>query len=158
MAPEYGATCGFFPIDDETLKYLRFSGREESTVKIVEAYAKEQGLWVSDGIEFTDTISLDMSTVVPTISGPKRPQDKVLLTDASSEFKKVFKEATKRTKQNISKVENTDYDIKDGSILIAAITSCTNTSNPNVLIGAGLLAKKIGNSNVAQIPLIAPNV
>ena len=142
MAPEYGATCGFFPIDDETLKYLRFSGREESTVKIVEAYAKEQGLWVSDGIEFTDTISLDMSTVVPTISGPKRPQDKVLLTDASSEFKKVFKEATKRTKQNISKVENTDYDIKDGSILIAAITSCTNTSNPNVLIGAGLLAKK----------------
>ena len=142
MAPEYGATCGFFPIDDETLKYLRFSGREESTVKIVEAYAKEQGLWVSDGIEFTDTISLDMSTVVPTISGPKRPQDKVLLTDASSEFKKVFEEATKRTKQNISKVENTDYDIKDGSILIAAITSCTNTSNPNVLIGAGLLAKK----------------
>jgi aconitate hydratase len=142
MAPEYGATCGFFPIDDETLKYLRFSGREESTVKIVEAYAKEQGLWVSDGIEFTDTISLDMSTVVPTISGPKRPQDKVLLTVASSEFKKVFKEATKRTKQNISKVENTDYDIKDGSILIAAITSCTNTSNPNVLIGAGLLAKK----------------
>ena len=142
MAPEYGATCGFFPIDDETLKYLRFSGREESTVKIVEAYAKEQGLWVSDGIEFTDTVSLDMSTVVPTISGPKRPQDKVLLTDASSEFKKVFKEATKRTKQNISKVENTDYDIKDGSILIAAITSCTNTSNPNVLIGAGLLAKK----------------
>ena len=142
MAPEYGATCGFFPIDDETLKYLRFSGRDESTVKIVEAYAKEQGLWVSDGIEFTDTVSLDMSTVVPTISGPKRPQDKVLLTDASSEFKKVFKEATKRTKQNISKVENTDYDIKDGSILIAAITSCTNTSNPNVLIGAGLLAKK----------------
>ena len=142
MAPEYGATCGFFPIDDETLKYLRFSGREESTVKIVEAYAKEQGLWVSDGIEFTDTVSLDMSTVVPTISGPKRPQDKVLLTDASSEFKKVFEEATKRTKQNISKVENTDYDIKDGSILIAAITSCTNTSNPNVLIGAGLLAKK----------------
>jgi len=142
MAPEYGATCGFFPIDDETLKYLRFSGRDESTVKIVEAYAKEQGLWVSDGIEFTDTVSLDMSTVVPTISGPKRPQDKVLLTDASSEFKKVFEEATKRTKQNISKVENTDYDIKDGSILIAAITSCTNTSNPNVLIGAGLLAKK----------------
>ena len=142
MAPEYGATCGFFPIDDETLKYLRFSGREESTVKIVEAYAKEQGLWLSDGIEFTDTVSLDMSTVVPTISGPKRPQDKVLLTDASSEFKKVFEEATKRTKQNISKVENTDYDIKDGSILIAAITSCTNTSNPNVLIGAGLLAKK----------------
>ena len=142
MAPEYGATCGFFPIDNETLKYLRFSGRDEATVKIVEVYAKEQGLWASEGIEFTDTISLDMSTVVPTISGPKRPQDKVLLTNASVEFKKVFEEATQRNKQSVSKVENTDYEIKDGSILIAAITSCTNTSNPNVLIGAGLLAKK----------------
>ena len=141
MAPEYGATCGFFPIDQETLKYLRFSGRDESTVNIVEKYAKEQGLWASDGIEFTDTLSLDMSTIVPTISGPKRPQDKVLLTNASTGFKKVFEEATNRKKQNISKVEKTDYEIKDGSILIAAITSCTNTSNPNVLIGAGLLAK-----------------
>jgi len=142
MAPEYGATCGFFPIDEETLKYLKFSGRDENTVKIVESYAKEQGLWASDEIEFTDTLSLDMSTIVPTISGPKRPQDKVLLTDASKEFKKVFEEATGRKKQNISKVSEKDYEIKDGSILIAAITSCTNTSNPNVLIGAGLLAKK----------------
>ena len=142
MAPEYGATCGFFPIDEETLKYLKFSGRDHNTVKIVESYAKEQGLWASEGIEFTDTLSLDMSTIVPTISGPKRPQDKVLLTDASKEFKKVFEEATGRKKQNISKVSEKDYEIKDGSILIAAITSCTNTSNPNVLIGAGLLAKK----------------
>jgi len=142
MAPEYGATCGFFPIDDETLKYLRFSGRDENTVNIVEKYAKEQGLWVSDGIEFTDTISLDMSTIAPTISGPKRPQDKVLLTDASMGFKKVFEDATERKEKSISKVSGTDYEIKDGSILIAAITSCTNTSNPNVLIGAGLLAKK----------------
>jgi aconitate hydratase len=142
MAPEYGATCGFFPIDEETLKYLRFSGRDESTVNIVEAYAKEQGLWASEEIEFTDTLTLDMSTVVPTISGPKRPQDKVLLTDASTGFKKVLEDATKRKKKNISKVSGTDYEIKDGSILIAAITSCTNTSNPNVLIGAGLLAKK----------------
>ena len=142
MAPEYGATCGFFPIDEETLKYLKFSGRDQNTVKIVESYAKEQGLWASEGIEFTDTLSLDMSTIVPTISGPKRPQDKVLLTDASKEFKKVFEEATGRKKQNISKVSEKDYEIKDGSILIAAITSCTNTSNPNVLIGAGLLAKK----------------
>ena len=142
MAPEYGATCGFFPIDDETLRYLRFSGRDEHTVKIVEKYAKEQGLWASDIIKFTDKISLDMSTVVPTISGPKRPQDKVLLTDAASNFKKVFKETTKRNKNNVSKVKDTDFEIKDGSILIAAITSCTNTSNPNVLIGAGLLAKK----------------
>ncbi|MDB4185589.1 aconitate hydratase AcnA, partial [Candidatus Pelagibacter sp.] len=142
MAPEYGATCGFFPIDEETLKYLRFSGRDENTVNIVEKYAKEQGLWANDQVEFTDTLSLDMSTVVPTISGPKRPQDKVLLTDASSGFKKVFEDATSRKEQHVSKVSGTDYEIKDGSILIAAITSCTNTSNPNVLIGAGLLAKK----------------
>jgi len=142
MAPEYGATCGFFPIDDETLKYLRFSGRTEKTVNIVEKYAKEQGLWASDGIEFTNTLSLDMSTIVPTISGPKRPQDKVLLTDASTNFKKVFKEATERKEKNITKVSGSKYTIQDGSILIAAITSCTNTSNPNVLIGAGLLAKK----------------
>ncbi|MDB0049078.1 aconitate hydratase AcnA [Candidatus Pelagibacter sp.] len=142
MAPEYGATCGFFPIDEETLKYLRFSGRDENTVNIVEKYAKEQGLWANDQVEFTDILSLDMSTVVPTISGPKRPQDKVLLTDASTGFKKVFEDATSRKEQHVSKVSGTDYEIKDGSILIAAITSCTNTSNPNVLIGAGLLAKK----------------
>ncbi|MDB3975095.1 aconitate hydratase AcnA [Candidatus Pelagibacter sp.] len=142
MAPEYGATCGFFPIDDETLKYLKFSGRDQHTVNIVEQYAKEQGLWASDNIEFTDTISLDMSTVVPTISGPKRPQDKVLLTDAPVSFKKVLEDATNKKDHSVSKVSNTEYEIKDGSILIAAITSCTNTSNPNVLIGAGLLAKK----------------
>ncbi len=142
MAPEYGATCGFFPIDDETLKYLKFSGRDQSVVSIVEKYAKEQGLWASEDIEFTDTLSLDMSTILPTISGPKRPQDKVLLTDASKSFKNSFKEATNKKDFSISKVPNTDYEIKDGSILIAAITSCTNTSNPNVLIGAGLLAKK----------------
>ena len=142
MAPEYGATCGFFPIDEETLKYLKFSGRNEKEVNIVKEYAKAQGLWASDDIEFTDTISLDMAKVVPTISGPKRPQDKVLLNEASSNFKKVFKDATGRDEKNNSKVEHTDFEIKDGSILIAAITSCTNTSNPNVLIGAGLLAKK----------------
>ena len=142
MAPEYGATCGFFPIDDETLRYLEFSGRDKQTVSIVEQYAKEQGLWASDEIEFTDKVSLDMSTVVPTISGPKRPQDKVLLNEASSNFKKVFEETTNSNEKKVVKVENTDFDIKDGSILIAAITSCTNTSNPNVLIGAGLLAKK----------------
>ncbi|KRO57079.1 MAG: aconitate hydratase [Pelagibacteraceae bacterium BACL5 MAG-120820-bin39] len=142
MAPEYGATCGFFPVDDETLKYLKFSGRAQQTVNIVEQYAKDQGLWASNEIEFTDKLSLDMSTVVPTISGPKRPQDKVLLTDASANFKKVFEQATNKKEQTLSKVNGTDFEIKDGSILIAAITSCTNTSNPNVLIGAGLLAKK----------------
>ena len=142
MAPEYGATCGFFPIDDETLKYLKFSGRDNLTVKIVEEYAKVQGLWSSDDVEFTDTLTLDMSTIVPTISGPKRPQDKVLLSEASDSFKKSFTEITNKKEFSISEVKNTDYEIKDGSILIAAITSCTNTSNPNVLIGAGLLAKK----------------
>ena len=142
MAPEYGATCGFFPIDDETLNYLKFSGRDALTVKIVEEYAKAQGLWASNDIEFTDSLSLDMTTIVPTISGPKRPQDKVLLTDASVNFKKSFSEITKKENFSTSKVSNTEYEIKDGSILIAAITSCTNTSNPNVLIGAGLLAKK----------------
>ena len=142
MAPEYGATCGFFPIDDETLKYLKFSGRDEDTVKIVEEYAKAQGLWATDEIEFTDTLTLDMSTIVPTISGPKRPQDKVLLTNASESFNKNFKEVTKKKDFSVSKVPNSDFEIQDGSILIAAITSCTNTSNPNVLIGAGLLAKK----------------
>ena len=142
MAPEYGATCGFFPIDDETLKYLKFSGRDQTTVNIVEEYAKAQGLWASDDIEFSDVLTLDMSTIAPTISGPKRPQDKVLLTEASKEFVKSFKEITNKEDFSISKVSNTDYEIKDGSILIAAITSCTNTSNPNVLIGAGLLAKK----------------
>ena len=142
MAPEYGATCGFFPVDEETLKYLKFSGRDNATVELVESYSKEQGLWSSNNIEFTDTVMLDMSTVVPTISGPKRPQDKVLLTEAKSSFEKNFREITKRQVENTAKVSGENYELKDGSIVIAAITSCTNTSNPNVLIGAGLLAKK----------------
>ena len=142
MAPEYGATCGFFPIDEETLKYLEFSGRDKTQVEIIKKYAIEQGLWASSDIEFSDTLSLDMSTVVPTISGPKRPQDKVLLTDAAQNFEENFKKNTNRKDFLKVKVNNADFEIQDGSILIAAITSCTNTSNPNVLIGAGLLAKK----------------
>ena len=142
MAPEYGATCGFFPIDDETLKYLKFSGRDDQTIKIVEKYAKDQGLWASENIKFTDIVKLDMSSVVTTISGPKRPQDKVPLTQAKNSFEKSFKEITKREDINNSKVFGEDFELQDGSIVIAAITSCTNTSNPNVLIGAGLLAKK----------------
>ena len=142
MAPEYGATCGFFPIDEETLKYLEFSGRDKTQVEIVKKYAIEQGLWASSDIEFSDSLSLDMSTVVPTISGPKRPQDKVLLTDSSKNFIENFKKNTNRDVFLKTKVNNSDFEIQDGSILIAAITSCTNTSNPNVLIGAGLLAKK----------------
>ncbi len=142
MAPEYGATCGYFPIDDETLRYLKFSGRNNQTIQIVEQYAKEQGLWLSENMEFTDVVKLDLSSVVPTISGPKRPQDKVLLTEAKSSFEKNFKDITKRNSEKSSKIANTDYILKDGHIVLAAITSCTNTSNPNVLIGAGLLAKK----------------
>ena len=113
MAPEYGATCGFFPIDEETLKYLNFSGRDKQTVDIVETYAKEQGLWVSEEIEFTDTITLNMSKVLPTISGPKKPQDKVLLTDAASNFGKVYYEVTKRKEVLVAKVENENFEIKD---------------------------------------------
>ncbi len=154
MAPEYGATCGFFPIDGETLKYLEFSGRSTENIQIVEQYAKEQNLWASDDIVFTDTLSLDMSTVVPTISGPKRPQDKVLLTDASKNFIKVFKDVCKKTEPTIAKVEKADFEIKDGDILIAAITSCTNTSNPNVLIGAGLLAKNAINKGLTVKPWV----
>ena len=142
MAPEYGATCGFFPVDEETLKYLRLSGRDKETIDLVEKYSKEQGLWSSEGIEFTETLSLDISTVVPSISGPKRPQDKVLLTESAISFAKAYKENSKREKPLQVDVVGTDFKITDGDIVIAAITSCTNTSNPSVMIGAGLLAKK----------------
>jgi len=154
MAPEYGATCGFFPVDEETLKYLNFSGREKHTVDIVESYAKEQGLWASNDVVFTDTLSLDMSTVVPTISGPKRPQDKVLLTESAQNFKKVFEQITKKSHPSFSKVENEEFEIKDGDIVIAAITSCTNTSNPNVLIGAGLLARNAVEKGLKTKPWV----
>ena len=142
MAPEYGATCGFFPIDEETLKYLEFSGRDKNTIELVEKYAKAQGMWSSEGMVFTDTLLLDMSKVVPSISGPKRPQDKVELDIASSSFLKSHKENTKRESFEENVVDGEDYKLKDGNIVIAAITSCTNTSNPSVLIGAGLVAKK----------------
>ena len=142
MAPEYGATCGFFPVDEETIKYLRLSGRDEENIKLVETYSKEQGLWASGDIKFTDTLSLDLSTVVPSISGPKRPQDKVKLNESKKNFELISKNLTKREKIKEVKVDKAEYSIKDGDIVIAAITSCTNTSNPKVLIGAGLLAKK----------------
>ena len=154
MAPEYGATCGFFPVDEETLKYLRFSGRDEETIKLVEDYAKAQGLWASDDIVFTDTVSLDMSTIVPTISGPKRPQDKVLLTEASTDFKKVSKEIIKREEPKTVEVKGANHSLSDGDIVIAAITSCTNTSNPKVLIGAGLLAKKADELGLTVKPWV----
>jgi aconitate hydratase len=147
MAPEYGATMGFFPIDEETLNYLRFSGRDEDRVKLVEAYAKEQGLWRNKGDKpvFTDTLKLDVGTVVPAISGPKRPQDRILLKDADAQFEKDMKETFKVTAGDMSKsvnVEGADFSISQGDVVIAAITSCTNTSNPSVMLGAGLVARK----------------
>ncbi len=142
MAPEYGATCGFFPVDEETLKYLKISGRSEKIISLVENYSKEQGLWADNDIIFSDTLDLDMSKVVPSIAGPKRPQDKVLLTESSKLFSQSFKENTKRESFKIEKVSGESFKLKDGDVVIAAITSCTNTSNPSVLIGAGLLAKK----------------
>ena len=113
MAPEYGATCGFFPVDEETLKYLKLSGRDNETIELVEKYSKAQGLWASEGMEFTDTISLDISTVVPSISGPKRPQDKVLLTNSAKSFAKAYKENTKREKPIEVNVAGADFKIKD---------------------------------------------
>ncbi len=140
MAPEYGATCGFFGIDDKTLDYMRLTGRSDEAVALAEAYAKAQGLWIdanaADPI-FTDTLSLDMGTVVPSLAGPKRPQDKVILTQVDDVFNADLGRPAKRVA-----VEGKDHDIGDGDVVIAAITSCTNTSNPGVLVAAGLVARK----------------
>lgn len=139
MAPEYGATCGFFPIDQETLDYLTFTGRSPSHVSIVEAYAKAQFLWRRPGVhpEFSDVIYVDLASIRPTIAGPKRPQDKILLEDAKSSFENFHHKPIQPYP-----VENESFTLSPGDIVIAAITSCTNTSNPTVLIGAGLLARK----------------
>jgi len=142
MAPEYGATCGYFPIDEETLKYLKFSGRDKHTISLVEKYSKEQGLWADNNISFTKTLDLDLSKVAPSISGPKRPQDKVLLSESSKSFMTSFKKNMNKESIKEEVVSGENFKLKDGNIVIAAITSCTNTSNPSVLIGAGLLAKK----------------
>ncbi len=137
MAPEYGATCGFFPIDDETLRYLEFTGRDPQRVKLVEAYAKEQGFWRDPDHEpsYTATLSLDMGTVEPCISGPKRPQDRIVLTDAPQAFSTLVPEKT------AVPVDGADYELENGDVVIAAITSCTNTSNPSVMLAAGLVAR-----------------
>ncbi|MGA7625463.1 MAG: aconitate hydratase AcnA [Candidatus Acidiferrales bacterium] len=142
MAPEYGATMGFFPADAETLAYLRFTARKEEQIRLVEIYTKEQGLFRTDHTPdpiFSDQLELDLATVVPTMAGPKRPQDSVPLTHAKSSFEKTLTAAQK----HVSVQNNGDkFDIADGSVVIAAITSCTNTSNPSLMLGAGLLAKK----------------
>jgi aconitate hydratase len=142
MAPEYGATMGFFPVDSETLAYLRFTARAEDQVRLVEAYTKEQDLFRTDQTPdpiFSDRLELDLASIVPTMAGPKRPQDSVPLTEAKTAFEKSLTEAPK-----YASVQNNGdkFDLADGSVVIAAITSCTNTSNPSLMLGAGLLAKK----------------
>lgn len=144
MAPEYGATCGFFPIDNETLRYLRVSGRDEDRIALVEAYAKANGFWRDADYApiYTTTLGLDMGTIVPAISGPKRPQDYVALTDSKTAFAKEMEETFKRPLDKQVAVEGEDYTMSSGKVVIASITSCTNTSNPYVMIGAGLVARK----------------
>jgi aconitate hydratase len=157
MAPEYGATCGFFPIDDETLNYMRNTGRPEEQIALVEAYAKEQGMWRDPSFEanYSATLELDISTVEPALSGPKRPQDRVPLKDAVSSFKKTFADMAPGVDENRTvAVKGEDYEMKDGNVVIAAITSCTNTSNPSVLIAAGLLAKKAVEKGLVQKPWV----
>ncbi len=148
MAPEYGATCGFFPIDRTTLEYMRLSGRDEARIALVEAYAKVQGMWRDSAAPdpvFTDTLELDLSTVQPSLAGPKRPQDRVLLKDAAAAF------TTELTKSlgvaageagTVAKPKGKNFDLTHGDVVIAAITSCTNTSNPSVMVAAGLVARK----------------
>ncbi len=144
MAPEYGATCGFFPVDNETLRYLKTTGRDMDRIALVEAYAKENGFWRGDDYApvYTDTLHLDMGTIVPAISGPKRPQDYVALTEGQNAFRKEMEETFKRPMGKQVAVEGEDYAMESGKVVIASITSCTNTSNPYVMIGAGLVARK----------------
>jgi aconitate hydratase len=160
MAPEYGATCGFFPVDQVTLDYLRLSGRDEDRIALVEAYTKAQGLWrdadTPDPV-FTDTLEFDLSTVQPSLAGPKRPQDRVLLKDASAAFRgELTKTLGVAAGDAATRVrpEGKTYEITHGDVVIAAITSCTNTSNPSVLIAAGLVARKARALGLAPKPWV----
>ncbi|KHL24354.1 aconitate hydratase [Croceibacterium mercuriale] len=156
MAPEYGATCGFFGIDDKTLDYLRLTGREEEQIALVEAYAKEQGFWMLPDAEdpvFSSTLELDLATVVPSLAGPKRPQDWVALPDVDDVFNRDMAETYKKSARRVP-VEGKDFDIGDGDVMIAAITSCTNTSNPSVLVAAGLVAKKADELGLKPKPWV----
>ncbi len=155
MAPEYGATMGFFPVDAETLNYLRFTARDETRVKLVEAYTKEQGLFRTDETPdpiFSDTLELDLSTVEPTLAGPKRPQDRVPLRNAKQSFEKSM--LGQASAQAHVKNNGDQFDLSNGSVVIAAITSCTNTSNPTLMIGAGLLAKKAVERGLSTKPWV----
>jgi len=156
MAPEYGATCGFFGIDDKTIEYMRLTGRSEETIALVEAYSKEQGMWFDPAAEpvFTKTLELDMASVVPSLAGPKRPQDKVILPEVDELFNRDLKEVYRKDKPLRVGVEGANHDIGDGDVVIAAITSCTNTSNPDVLIAAGLVAKKANEKGLKPKPWV----
>ena len=160
MAPEYGATCGFFPIDDDTLTYLTATGREASRVKLVEAYAKANGFWrpTAGEAEYTDVMELDLANVVPALAGPKRPQDRIALTDTADAFASALQGEfgitdTVEAMKNVG-VEGEEYSIGHGSVVIAAITSCTNTSNPSVLIAAGLLARNARKKGLTVQPWV----
>jgi len=145
MAPEFGSTCGIFPIDDQTIRYLQLSGRDEKQVALVEAYAKAQGLWRVDGQPdplYTDVLELDLGDVQPSLAGPKRPQDRILLADAASTYREQSAELLKREARSATVTrQGESFELRDGAVLIASITSCTNTSNPSVMVGAGLLAR-----------------
>jgi aconitate hydratase len=159
MAPEYGATCGIFPIDDETLTYLRLTGRGEDQIKLVEAYAKAQGMWRHDGheAEYTDVLDLDLGSIQPSLAGPKRPQDRVLLGDMQKNFKTALeKEQATRKSAGPTDVnqDGNAFKLADGAVVIAAITSCTNTSNPAVLVAAGLLARKAREKGLKAKPWV----
>ena len=161
MAPEYGATCGIFPIDRETVNYLRLSGRDEEQVELVEAYAKAQGMWRAAGMaeaHYSATLGLDTGTVTPSLAGPKRPQDRIPLDDAGNSFRRHLAEATRdRADGGTARVETPQgesYELADGAVVIAAITSCTNTSNPSVMVGAGLVAKKARERGLAVKPWV----
>ena len=156
MAPEYGATCGFFPIDTETLRYLRNTGRKEERVLLVEAYAKANNLWRNDDYDrmYTDTLKLDMNSIVPAISGPKRPQDYVRLDNAKQAFLKEMNETFHRPMDKKVSVEGEDFTMSSGKVVIASITSCTNTSNPYVMIAAGLVARKAAKLGLQRKPWV----
>ncbi|USQ12836.1 aconitate hydratase AcnA [Legionella lytica] len=158
MAPEYGATCGFFPVDKETIRYLELTGRDAHTIALVEAYAKAQGMWYDKDSEdpvFTDTLELDLGSIEPSLAGPKRPQDKVNLHTLPVEFAAFLKEAGKEQEKDKSfPVKGHDFEMKHGNVVIAAITSCTNTSNPSVLMAAGLVAKKAIEKGLQRKPWV----
>jgi aconitate hydratase len=159
MAPEYGATCGFFPVDGKTLDYLRLTGRSEEQIALVEAYAREQGMWLEPGSAqepvFTDTLQLDMSTVQPSLAGPKRPQDKVLLSEVDEEFLANLSTEYGCTRDSVkSRYPANGHDLGHGDVVIAAITSCTNTSNPSVLVAAGLVARKAREKGLDRKPWV----